>query len=405
MPPSPLKLKDTMFVFMWKLSPDLNGLNILANMRYVSKELKIAAEEVRADVGFWAQFVSNKDSFLKKIPALAFVSRCKYSEFDAFLSRGEYSDLLEGMCMYMLCKNVPEKAMDALQTLAVRGGRPVMQQMIRDGALATCVAAFHAPLSRPSLKLKFCTLVHYLICIEIGMIEEQVEVVELARKGGVLEIAEQGSQPGSLYGRGTRTCCQQIMEAVTRVDEHLKECAELYRRLAWHGDKCAELARDYNKEAETYNTTHPTRPPMLIMDLGCYANVKWPKTRVLGDLYINLEFDTTLHAHSCEGGASRQRDFRGELPVGDNIVGVSYGGSMHGPASNTFRIFEYRNRKTMYIEAIEQKKKSHQQIAYKTAMMVRAFYNLPTEEKFEWEKKNPIRTRGVACRTLDHTGV
>ena len=89
-------------MFMWKLSPDLNGLNILANMRYVSKELKIAAEEVRADVGFWAQFVSNKDSFLKKIPALAFVSRCKYSEFDAFLSRGEYSDLLEGMCMYML---------------------------------------------------------------------------------------------------------------------------------------------------------------------------------------------------------------------------------------------------------------------------------------------------------------
>ena len=103
----------TQVEFVWHLPKDQHGLAVLNKMRVnkalwgAAKEvLAAASKEVLAGVGLWAEFVSSKDAFLTRIPA--------------FLSRGEYSDLLEGMRKYTMYKKVQESTMDALVTLAIR---------------------------------------------------------------------------------------------------------------------------------------------------------------------------------------------------------------------------------------------------------------------------------------------
>ena len=102
----------TQVEFVWHLPKDQHGLAVLNKMR-VNKALWGAAKEVLAGVGLWAEFVSSKDAFLTGIPA--------------FLSRGEYSDLLEGMRKYTMYKKVQESTMDALVTLAIRPSSPWTQ--------------------------------------------------------------------------------------------------------------------------------------------------------------------------------------------------------------------------------------------------------------------------------------
>ena len=257
--------------FVWLLPKDQLGLAVLNKMRVnkalwgaAKQVLAAASKDVLAGVGLWAEFVSSKDAFLTGIPA--------------FLSRGEYSDLLEGMRKYTMYKKVPESTMDALLTLAIRplaGERKVMQQMIEDGVLATCVTAYHA---HPSLEKMFCQLVHYLICCA-PTLEERVRVVERARESGVLEITEQGSQPGSPETPRIRRIYQLIMDQVEHVDSFLlraeaaRVAAETARgeqarllsnmcrlKLVWLMEQSPVYAQAYKETAEKQREKYMNNP-------------------------------------------------------------------------------------------------------------------------------------------------
>ena len=374
----------TQVEFVWHLPKDQHGLAVLNKMRVnkalwgAAKEVLAAAtKEVLAGVGLWAEFVSSKDAFLTGIPA--------------FLSRGEYSDLLEGMRKYTMYKKVPESVMDALLMLAIRplaGERKVMQQMIEDGVLATCVTAYHAyprhHLAFMSLEHAFCQLVHYLICCA-PTLDERVRVVERARESGVLEIAKHGSQPGSPYVMNYK----EILAEAARVDSVLLHRAEAeaarveqarllsnmcHLELVWLMEQSPVYARAYKETAEKFNKHNveqrekfmnnpdnaghkcPIIPPMIIRDIECYTDVTWPKTPVLEVPPINLEDDL------------REPDLWWESVNED--------------------------RKAMYKKAIEQKKLSHQESAFQIAQMNRVISGGCVWEQHEWLKMNPIQKYG-----------
>jgi len=376
--------------FVWHLPKDKHGLAVLNKMRVnkalwgAAKEvLAAASKDVLAGVGLWAEFVSSKDAFLTGIPA--------------FLSRGEYSDLLEGMRKYTMYKKVQESTMDALLTLAIHplaDKRKVMQQMIEDGVLATCVTAYHAyprhHLAFMSLEHAFCQLVHYLICCA-PTLEERVRVVERARESGVLEITEQGSQPGSPETPCIRRICKLIMDQVEHVDSFLlraeaaRVAAETARgeqarllsnmcrlELVWLMEQSPVYARAYKETAEKFNKHNveqrekfmnnpdnaghkcPIIPPMIIRDIECI------------DLFDRVN----------------------QYPAPTSTP------SIHQYTSGIPTSFENRDRNTMYILAIEQKKLSHQQSAFETAQMNRVISGGSELEQHEWLKMNPIQKYG-----------
>ena len=195
--------------FVWHLPKDPHGLAVLRKM-CVSRGLWGAAKEMLADPWF-ANFVARKDEFVKCIPDL--------------LSRGEYYDLLEGMYIYTMYKGA--ETMNEVFKIAVsarcdtpdESGCQVMQKMIEVGALTICVKALRA---HPSLKIKFCKLVNYLICSTAGTLEEQVRQVKRARESGVLEIAEHRFHEPL----GICSFYQQIIDHVAHVDERQKNARE-----------------------------------------------------------------------------------------------------------------------------------------------------------------------------------
>ena len=364
--------------FVWHLPKDQHGLAVLNKMRVsrglwgAAKEvLAAASKDVLAGVGLWAEFVSSKDAFLTRIPA--------------FLSRGEYSDLLEGMRKYTMYKKVPESTMDALLTLAIRplaGERKVMQQMIEDGVLATCVTAYHA---HPSLEKMFCQLVHYFICCA-PTLDERVRVVERARESGVLEIAKHGSQPGKKIYAMNYT---EILAEAARVDsvllkaEAARVAAETTRgeqarllsnmcrlELVWLMEQSPVYAQAYKETAEKFNKHHVEQREKYMNNpdnVGHKCPIK-PKINNQDIECIDL-FDLV-----------------NQYPAPTNTP------SIHQYTSGIPTSFE--NRNTRYILAIEQMKLSHQQSAFETAQMNRVVSGGSELEQHEWLKTNPIEKYG-----------
>jgi len=266
-----------------------------------------------------------------------------------------------------------------------------MRQMIEDGVLATCVTAYQAHPAHQafmSLEHAFCQLVHYLICCA-PTLDERVRVVERARESGVLEITEQGSQPGSPETPRIRRIYQLIMDQVEHVDSFLlraeaaRVAAETARgeqarllsnmcrlELVWLMEQSPVYAQAYKETAEKFNKHHVEQREKYMNNpdnVGHKCPIK-PKINNQDIECIDL-FDR-VNQYPAPTSTPSIHQYTSGIPT------------------------SVENRNTLYIWAIEQKKQSHQESDFQTAQMDRVISGECNLEQHVWRKMNPIQKYG-----------